>query len=873
MSRCSDLFTVQVLHTSPADIRTPFNENRAKSAPLLQAYKIVAASTNELAQRYRLLYISWPTNNKHLIHTSPLESKMLFILRILCFLGLALVSANLLDAKPATSRLVAPTKGHRIQSWPANAPKEGGRNRRDQNIPIPTIPTMAPTTPLEDLCPGERATAELCTNTSAPSCLACVEDALAALQPGTWCSIAEAEVCQAIESTCGCGPCIDEVEEYASCVHGKHERFDKCRSLNCTVWEQCDTELAVADACLGTGAPTCFDCVSEQLSAFYDQEENPKCYQWARVMCDALNATCDCDPCGDEMEEYFICNSAAKDGCTNLDCDNPDPCYQARDDMYTCLESAPASCLDCIFEVEEEAVEQQSCAMYELAMCRAFQTDCDCEPCTEELEKFYSCFNQDICGDTECEIAMQCETELSIFDVCLGVAAPDCLNCVWEAENALFSDEEEVKCYLYDQTLCSAIYDDCDCEPCTDEYEEYESCWRTASGICGPLDCSTANDCITETSAYFSCKELASPSCTDCLVAAEAPFYNDTIEGLPCILFDSTMCAAIQNECDCSPCQEEIEDFYACFILEDWPGNSCNFDCSSDPCVSKLTSMNACLEGGPNSCRDCINSAYNALAEKSNLDCNDFVTDLCPAVESDCDCGTCRDEIEVYYNCMMHDAVNGCNDLDCGLTFPTAPPATESRSSSGGSSAAVAAGAAVGGVAVVAALIGFFVFHKRRGARDSLQPTAKETPREREVPSSRETKGSTGYDEHTISALSDHSPPHSPQSNRGADPIPQQMPNRTDPEPEYPTPPPHGSLSLNASHQSGSMSSKPLQRSQVEAPVPNNYTPDFKDQVRTVRPVVEEVPMAPAVLAPLPTVVLDNNSIETEQRSRRSVDP
>lgn len=86
-----------------------------------------------------------------------------------------------------------------------------------------------------------------------------------------------------------------------------------------------------------------------------------------------------------------------------------------------------------------------------------------------------------------------------------------------EARDALFEDKDMIDCFVYDHGICNALFGDCDCNRCTERYEEYLNCGRNTRpdlDSCAPLDCE--NDvCFAERSAMATCLEVAPSSCFD----------------------------------------------------------------------------------------------------------------------------------------------------------------------------------------------------------------------------------------------------------------------------------------------------------------------------------------------------------------------
>jgi hypothetical protein len=63
-------------------------------------------------------------------------------------------------------------------------------------------------------------------------------------------------------------------------------------------------------------------------------------------------------------------------------------------------------------------------------------------------------------------------------------------------------------------------------------------------------------------------------------------------------------------------------------------------------CQEELSTLNACVPT-IESCGSCIDAAYDDMyGDKEYLSCSEFTVGMCPAIEGECDCGSCRQYLE-----------------------------------------------------------------------------------------------------------------------------------------------------------------------------------------------------------------------------------
>ena len=211
--------------------------------------------------------------------------------------------------------------------------------------------------------------------------------------------------------------------------------------------------------------------------------------------------TCGCGSCAEEVEIFFSCILSEDTGCEEFQCSdtvdggaNDTICDDEFSALGNCLPSQ--ECADCFNMRFEQIANETSrggitCATLENEICDIAPTcNCGCEP---EAETFYGCLVDDAtqaqcktdCSDTKCD------AELSASDDCLASSNPSCPQCVFEAIQYLFSQNEQISCNAFVSKTCTSIYTNCGCDSCGEEFEAYLFCEFADSG-CEELECDSS---------------------------------------------------------------------------------------------------------------------------------------------------------------------------------------------------------------------------------------------------------------------------------------------------------------------------------------------------------------------------------------------
>jgi hypothetical protein len=237
-----------------------------------------------------------------------------------------------------------------------------------------------------------------------------------------------------------------------------------------------------------------------------------------------------------------------------------------------------------------------------------------------------------------------CSAEFDAANQCLSTystsSCVDCMNSVLEG-----LPDGGMTCTFFKEQICAGI-SMCGCTACQDELEESSSC--IVSYACGLLDC-TGSDQPTNTEPTDDCSselDLAS-QCVSSMSSGEAcaGCFNSVLEGLPdvipCLSFESEMCSAIDT-CGCTACKDELLDLLSCQAVNCDP-----LDCLEEPtepvvCASEGEISGECISGIASSsiCVNCLNSAADAIGD--SFSCVEYTTGMCPAIATECDCGSCR---------------------------------------------------------------------------------------------------------------------------------------------------------------------------------------------------------------------------------------
>jgi hypothetical protein len=321
--------------------------------------------------------------------------------------------------------------------------------------------------------------------------------------------------------------------------------------------------------------------------------------------------------------------------------------------------SSGESCDECIKSVFEGLQSNFSCATYEDQMCSGFDT-CGCTTCQYQLELAYSCVVQDDCDPLDCENSFSpaptsaCSAAFDEFDLCDTSLSSgfSCAECIGNLYNEL---PDNPTCLSYEDQMCSGIAT-CGCTECQEELKAAYGC--LVQDACDPLDCEnlpTATpsfECSVQWDTTVQCVSGTSlgESCLACINEIHQGF-----EGNPttCSLYEDQMCSGFDS-CGCTACKAELANYFSCFLL-----GSCDpIECASTetPCSYSFTLVRDCINTTSKSaCIDCLNNAQDAMNQgKETINCLEYSDGMCPAISTECDCGTCRQVIEDVSSSLLN---------------------------------------------------------------------------------------------------------------------------------------------------------------------------------------------------------------------------
>jgi hypothetical protein len=191
--------------------------------------------------------------------------------------------------------------------------------------------------------------------------------------------------------------------------------------------------------------------------------------------------------------------------------------------------------------------------------------------------------------------------------------------------------------------------------------------------------------------------------CDDCV----AGFFPE--KGSVCPVYQSSICTALTRECNCGECSPGIETYIDCALAEAGR-DDCSLSCNYDTCDAEKFQFTTCMEeegytaDGIVSCEVCTRNALSSDGVIDNcLDANGLI---CPAIRSDCDCGSCHEQLQLYMNCdTVGKEIPSTCTIDCELEN-MADSGTDDRA--GGPSGT--SGVFVGSSLLSTALFGFTFF-------------------------------------------------------------------------------------------------------------------------------------------------------------------
>jgi hypothetical protein len=154
--------------------------------------------------------------------------------------------------------------------------------------------------------------------------------------------------------------------------------------------------------------------------------------------------------------------------------------------------------------------------------------------------------------------------------------------------------------------------------------------------------------CDAELAILQNCYASDSDCDLSCIVAVEDKLFEDNNNIVPCDQYNAALCPSFAA-CGCETCVLDYSDYYNCL-----PNITCTFDCGSTPsptpaptaqpiCPDELDRVATCVQN-MDSCVTCIDNAYSAIFENADtVACEEFEAGICPAIETNCDCGECSE--------------------------------------------------------------------------------------------------------------------------------------------------------------------------------------------------------------------------------------
>lgn len=161
-----------------------------------------------------------------------------------------------------------------------------------------------------------------------------------------------------------------------------------------------------------------------------------------------------------------------------------------------------------------------------------------------------------------------CQSEIDTLVACLLASSTGqvCISCVLSQDAVLFENSGTANCTDIRTIMCDAWNNLCPCSPCEDLWETYYiDCGYTAS--CGVMTCD--EDCQILLDEADNCMALAPPSCGDCVQGAVAGIPTSA---LSCLEFEAAICEITKTNCSCSPCEEQLQEYFFSCASSDCPG-------------------------------------------------------------------------------------------------------------------------------------------------------------------------------------------------------------------------------------------------------------------------------------------------------------
>ncbi|GKY98222.1 hypothetical protein MPSEU_000779900 [Mayamaea pseudoterrestris] len=526
------------------------------------------------------------------------------------------------DAPTLTPTAASPTISPTIQ--PATA--------APTVLTVTDAPTLQPTTTATTAsCDASTETLQTCFvnelngGSSCDSCVATVLQDLNITSGSLSCEDYESQVCAAI-STCSCGTCIDELQDFLDCSIGS---AIGC-SLNCLQ---------------PTVAPTSATVTDQPTSVPAEETIAPTVAPTVAATTVLPTAT-----------PTLIPTVAATDAPTLAA--TPEPgCDGSTDTLQTCFANnlnGGSECDQCVATILQNigAVGRNgdvSCDDYETEVCEAL-SDCPCEGCLPDLQDFLNC---NIGPAVGCTLSCLSPTSApapsastSVPTIAAATPAPTSCSDSTETLQTCFADElgGSTECDMCVATILQDI-------GAVGSNPFNQTCSDYDSQVCAAISACPCGTCLDDVQTFINCNVAPNIGCS-LTCSDEQPATNAT----------------------CPVTQDDITTCFAAEVFESTCG-SCLQDLAGNLSATAGINANDLIAGGMANLSDVLGGSFGDFGEDFN--CSFYQDSMCQVV-STCDCGTCFDDVATFLDCNIGAATGCFLNCDDGETVaPSAASVTE----------------------------------------------------------------------------------------------------------------------------------------------------------------------------------------------------
>jgi Subtilase family/PA domain len=360
------------------------------------------------------------------------------------------------------------------------------------------------------------------------------------------------------------------------------------------------------------------------------------------------------------------------------------------------MSDSGASCAGCLNSYVYDL--SGDCDSVAAAICSGLST-CDCGPCRDSLETYYSCLLPTLDPGTSCTLACPDTATPTAQPVAAPVLLPSAAPVLGPTGSPTTSSPTSIPSSTVPDTpvptpAATDIPSALTPAPISTMTTLPPSISATQAPSSAPsvttLPPSSVDTCLAESDTYEACFNTTlsvaeGETCRACIDSAVGALSALTAcdDGS-----SASVCEAVAL-CPCGECTSPMESFVSC--KSETSNLGCSLPCSNltttSSCQNEREAYSVCLFSDQMStneslsCRDCVSASQTSVVAQLGVDCPGVQAQACGAFENTClGCGTCSIVARDYLLCQVNEHSSGSCIIDCtgaseGTPVPEPDPA------------------------------------------------------------------------------------------------------------------------------------------------------------------------------------------------------